>query len=94
MPRQTLPPPGGRNLPQHTNPQGFHLFGLVNRVVQVVPQRIPDTYVQSTVTARVEVKEKVTEKNRVKLRTTCVNQDGTLLVDGEATIMAPKAPKK
>jgi len=25
----------------------------------------------------VEVKEKVTEKNRVKLRTTCVNQDGT-----------------
>ena len=37
------------------------------------PVRIGDT-----VTARVEVKEKVTEKNRVKLRTTCVNQDGTL----------------
>jgi 3-hydroxybutyryl-CoA dehydratase len=53
------------------------------------PVRIGDT-----VTARVEVKEKVAEKNRVKLRTTCVNQDGTLLVDGEALIMPPKAPKK
>src|SRR5512136_3443457 len=47
-----------------------------------------------TVTARVEVKEKLAEKNRVKLRTTCVNQDGTLLVDGEALIMPPKASKK
>ena len=47
-----------------------------------------------TVTARVEVREKLAEKNRVKLRTTCVNQDGTLLVDGEAVIMPPKAAKK
>jgi 3-hydroxybutyryl-CoA dehydratase len=47
-----------------------------------------------TVTARVEVKEKVTEKNRVTFRTTCVNQDGTLLVYGEAVVMPPKAPKK
>jgi len=53
------------------------------------PVRIGDT-----VTARVEVKEKTAEKNRVKLRTTCVNQDGVLLVDGEAVIMPPKAPKK
>jgi len=35
----------------------------------------------------------VTEENRVKLRTTCANQDGTLLVDGEAVVMPPKAPK-
>ena len=47
-----------------------------------------------TVTARVEVAEKIAEKNRVKFRTTCVNQDGTLLVDGEAVVMPPKAPKK
>ncbi|HQM92018.1 MAG TPA: MaoC family dehydratase, partial [Syntrophales bacterium] len=53
------------------------------------PVRIGDT-----VTARVEVREKLAEKNRVKLRTTCVNQDGTLLVDGEAVIMPPKAAKK
>jgi 3-hydroxybutyryl-CoA dehydratase len=52
------------------------------------PVRIGDT-----VTARVEVKEKMTEKNRVKFRTTCVNQNGALLMDGEAVVMPPKAPK-
>ena len=49
------------------------------------PVRINDT-----VTARVEVIEKL-EKNRLKFRTTCANQDGTLLVDGQALVMPPKA---
>ncbi len=53
------------------------------------PVRIGDT-----VTARVEVKEKIREKNRLKFRTTCMNQDGTLLVDGEAVVMPPKASKR
>jgi 3-hydroxybutyryl-CoA dehydratase len=54
----------------------------------LAPLRIGDT-----VTARVEVTEKITEKNRVKLRTTCVNQDGTMIADGEAVISPPKPPK-
>jgi 3-hydroxybutyryl-CoA dehydratase len=49
------------------------------------PVRIGDT-----VTARVEIIEIIAEKNRVRLKTTCVNQDGALLVDGEATISPPK----
>ncbi|MGD9076923.1 MAG: MaoC family dehydratase [Desulfobacteraceae bacterium] len=53
------------------------------------PVRIGDT-----VTARVEVVEIENEKNRVKLRTTCVNQDGTVVVDGEALVSPPKAPKR
>jgi 3-hydroxybutyryl-CoA dehydratase len=53
------------------------------------PVRIGDT-----VTARVEVVEIENEKNRVKLRTTCVNQDGTTVVDGEALVSPPKAPKR
>jgi 3-hydroxybutyryl-CoA dehydratase len=52
------------------------------------PARIGDT-----VTARVEVVDIEKEKNRVKLRTTCVNQDGTTVVDGEALVSPPKAPK-
>ena len=52
------------------------------------PVRIGDT-----VTARVEVKEIDVEKNRVRLITTCRIQDGTLVVDGEAFISPPKAPK-
>jgi 3-hydroxybutyryl-CoA dehydratase len=52
------------------------------------PVRIGDT-----VTARAEVVEVTKEKNRVKLRTICVNQDGTTVVDGEALVSPPKAPK-
>jgi 3-hydroxybutyryl-CoA dehydratase len=49
------------------------------------PVRIGDT-----VTARVEVMEKL-EKNRVRLKTTCVNQEGTVVLDGEAIVSPPKA---
>ncbi len=54
----------------------------------LAPMRIGDT-----ITARVEVVEKNTEKNRVRLRTTCVNQDGVKVTDGEAVISPPKPPK-
>ena len=47
-----------------------------------------------TITARVEVAEIMTEKNRVKLGTLCVNQDGTTVLDGEALVSPPKAPKQ
>jgi 3-hydroxybutyryl-CoA dehydratase len=52
----------------------------------LAPVRIGDT-----ITAYAEVVEKLTEKNRVRLRTSCTNQDGTRVVDGEALVMAPKA---
>ncbi len=43
-----------------------------------------------TVTAKAEVSEITLEKNRIKLKTTCTNQDGVLLLDGEAVVMPPK----
>lgn len=54
----------------------------------LAPVRIGDT-----ITARVEVEEINTEKNRVELKTTCVNQDGTTVIDGQAVVSAPKKPK-
>lgn len=45
----------------------------------------------NTITARVEVAEINAEKNRVKLKTTCMNQDGITVVDGEAFVSPPKA---
>ncbi len=51
----------------------------------LAPARIGDT-----ITARVEVTEVLTEKKRVVLKTTCVNQEGTLVLDGEALISPPK----
>lgn len=54
----------------------------------LAPVRIGDT-----VTARVEVIEKLAEKKRVRLRTTCVNQDGVQVLDGEALVSPPRPPK-
>lgn len=51
------------------------------------PVRIGDT-----ITARVEVVEIVRERNRVRLRTTCVNQRGEEVLSGEAWVLPPKTP--
>ncbi len=51
----------------------------------LAPVRIGDT-----VTARVEVEELIHGKNRVRLRTSCRNQEGTQVVDGVAWVMPPK----
>jgi len=52
----------------------------------LAPARIGDT-----ITARVEVTQIQSEKNRITLRTTCTNQENTLVLDGEALISPPKA---
>jgi len=43
-----------------------------------------------TITARAEVTERNVEKNRLVLHTTCTNQDGKIVLDGEAMVMPPK----
>ena len=47
-----------------------------------------------TVTAVVEVTEIMSEKKRVRLKTFCVNQNNTTVVDGEALVSPPRAPRK
>lgn len=49
------------------------------------PVRIGDT-----IRARVEVMEVLPERNRVALRTACVNQAGEIVIEGEAWVMPPK----
>ncbi|MEJ2134808.1 MAG: MaoC family dehydratase [Desulfofustis sp.] len=43
-----------------------------------------------TITATVEVIEILTEKKRVRLKTTCANQEGSIVLDGEALISPPR----
>lgn len=43
-----------------------------------------------TITTTVEVVELIPERNRSKLRTTCTNQNGQVVLEGEATILPPK----
>lgn len=54
----------------------------------LAPVRIGDT-----ITARVEILELNVEKNRVRLKTTCSNQDGVVVLSGEGLVSPPKAPK-
>lgn len=54
----------------------------------LAPVRMGDT-----VTARVEVTERIVEKNRLRLKTTCTNQDGVQVVSGEALVSPPRLPK-
>jgi 3-hydroxybutyryl-CoA dehydratase len=55
----------------------------------LAPVRIGDT-----ITARAEVAEINSEKNRVRLKTTCVNQEGKPVLDGEAVVSPTKAKAK
>ena len=58
---------------------------LSHEIKFLAPVRIGDT-----ITAKVEVIELVPEKNRAKFRTTCINQDRKIVVDGIAWAMPPK----
>ncbi|KFO67637.1 enoyl-CoA hydratase [Smithella sp. SCADC] len=46
-----------------------------------------------TITGRVEIIELNVEKNRVRLKTTCSNQDGVMVISGEGLVSPPKASK-
>ncbi|MBI9085498.1 MAG: MaoC family dehydratase [Desulfobacterales bacterium] len=50
-------------------------------------------YMGDTITARVEVIEVNAEKNRVKMKTTCRNQDGEIVIDGYCLVSPPKRKK-
>ena len=43
-----------------------------------------------TITATVEIIEILEEKNRVILKTTCTNQEDTVILDGQAMVSPPK----
>lgn len=54
----------------------------------LAPVRIGDT-----ITGKVEVLELIPEKNRVRIKTTCSNQEGVVVLTGEGLVSPPKTPK-
>ena len=46
-----------------------------------------------TISAHVEVAEVNLEKNRIRVKTFCMKQDGTKVLDGEAIVSPPKPTK-
>jgi 3-hydroxybutyryl-CoA dehydratase len=80
---------------------GMLLAGLISAVIGTIlpgpgtiyisqelnfraPVRIGDT-----ITAHVEVVQVISEKNRIRLKTFCVKQDETTVLDGEAIVSPP-----
>ncbi len=61
---------------------------LKQELIFLAPVHIGDT-----ITGRVEILELMPEKNRVRLKTTCSNQDGVVVLTGEGLVSPPKAPK-
>ena len=69
---------------------GTHLPGMGTIYAkQEVSFKAP-VHFGDTITAKVEVEEIFEEKNRVKMRTTCTNQDGVIVVDGYAVVLPPR----
>jgi 3-hydroxybutyryl-CoA dehydratase len=58
---------------------------LSQEVRFLAPVKIGDT-----VSAVVEIEEIRPEKKRIRLKTTCTNQDGTVVVDGQAVVSPPR----
>jgi 3-hydroxybutyryl-CoA dehydratase len=54
----------------------------------LAPVRIGDT-----ITARAEVSEILPEKKQVRLKVSCTNQDGKVVLDGESLVSPPRPPK-
>ena len=58
---------------------------------QTLSFRAP-VYVGDTITTTATIVHIREDKPVVTLRTTCTNQDGTLVIDGEAVVLAPRNP--
>ena len=59
-----------------------------------VRQELAPVKMGDTLTATAEVVEIIYERNRVRLKTTCVNQEGKVVLDGEAFVSPPKSGPK
>jgi len=60
-------------------------------IQQTLNFRLP-VAIGDTVTATVTVAEILAEKKRVRLQTVCTNQEGRVVLDGEALVSPPRLP--
>jgi len=74
------------------NVLGNRLPGVGTVYVSQELRFLAPTFIGDTVTARVEVVEVTDSPKRVKLKTTCTNQDGVVVVDGFAVVSPPRTP--
>jgi len=73
---------------------GYHLPGPGTIYVRQELNFLSPVRIGDTVTSRAEVIDIIPGKNRVRLKTTCVNQNNILLVEGEAVVSPPRKALK
>jgi len=66
---------------------GTRLPGPGNIYVSQILEFKAPVKLGDVIQAEVEVIEKIPERNRLRLRTVCRNQDGTVVIDGEAIVL-------
>ena len=69
---------------------GMHLPGPGTIYTGQTLKFLAPVHIGDTITATAEIKSLDLERNRVVLTTTCINQEGTLVLSGEATALLPK----
>lgn len=72
---------------------GSHLPGPGTIYLRQELNFLAPVHLGETITASAEVVEIMQEKNRIRLKTVCVNQNGTVVMDGEAVVSPPKVRK-
>ena len=65
---------------------GTRLPGPGNMYMEQTLRFLKPVFIGDTITAAVEITELVPEKYRVRLSTTCTNQDGVVVIEGEALL--------
>ncbi|MCF6807145.1 MaoC family dehydratase [Thiotrichales bacterium 19S9-12] len=69
---------------------GMHLPGPGSIYLEQSLKFKAPVFIGDTIKATVEVIELILEKNKVCLKTICINQKGIVVLEGEALVMPPK----
>lgn len=74
--------------------QARELPGPGNIYVSQTLRFVAPVFIGDTITARVEVTEVVRERNRIRLLTECVNQEGVVVVSGESEVVPRRSEQR
>ncbi|MDR1321846.1 MAG: MaoC family dehydratase [Gracilibacteraceae bacterium] len=69
---------------------GAMFVGLGAVYISQFSKFLAPVHIGDTITATMEVTELISEKNRLKNRTYVTNQEGKIVIDGEAVVMIPR----
>lgn len=73
---------------------GMHLPGPGSIYLEQTLKFKKPVFIGDTITTSAEIREIIEEKNIIRLKTECKKQDGSVVIEGIATMMVPKEGEK